>query len=140
MFQSTNKQYLSTILFNILEELSLFNIFDINDIKNIHDIAIEKYSKLYEITKEATTKYLDNNICKQSLENVDENSSSNIYSEGKGKSDINYIFCDISEYKASILSLINTNYVLFYNFKNVSLAQMFYKVTQFIIITFSSMH
>jgi len=123
MFQTSNKQYLSTILFNILEELALFNIFELNDGKNIYDLAFLKYIKVYELTKEATNKYLIENY-----RNNKEVNSSNVYSEVKGRSDINYIFSDISEFKASILSLLNTLYMIFYNYKSFSLAQMFYKV------------
>lgn len=124
MFQTSNKQYISTILFNILEELALFNIFELNDAKNIYDLAFQKYIKVYELTKEATNKYLVEND-----QNKKEESSSNVYSGAKARSDVNYIFCDISEFKASILSLLNTFYMLFYTNQNVSLAQMFYKVT-----------
>lgn len=122
MFQISNKQYISTILFNILEELALFDIFKLNDVKNIYDLALQKYLKVYELTKESTKKYIDEN----NQDKKDDNSY--IKSGVKAKSDIDYIFCDISEFKASILSLINTFYILFYNYQNVSLAQMYYKV------------
>lgn len=128
MFQTSNKQYISTILFNILEELALFNIFELNDAKNIFDLAFTKYIKVYELTKEATNKYLiENNLNKK------EENTSNVYSGVKGRSDVNYVFCDISEFKASILSLLNTFYMIFYNYRNVSLAQMFYKVKYFFL-------
>jgi len=124
MFQSSNKQYISTILFNILEELALFNIFEIEDMKNIYEIGIPKYNKVYEITKDATNKFLIEN------NNQLEENKSNLYSGGKSKSDVNYIFCDISEFKASILSLFNTCYIHFYHKCNFSLAQILYKVNK----------
>lgn len=136
MFQTSNKQYISTILFNILEELAMFNIFELNDAKNIYDLALQKYLKVYEMTKEATNKYLSENN-----QNNKDGSSSNVYSGAKGRGDVNYIFCDISEFKASILSLLNTFYMLFYNHQNISLAQMFYKVKlKFIIIGYNQNH
>jgi len=123
IFQTSNKQYISTILFSILEELALFNIFELNDTKNIYNLALQKYIKLYQLTKDATNKYTS-----EINQNRKEDNSSNVYSGVKGRSDINYIFCDISEFKASILSLINTFYMLFYNYQNISLAQVLYKV------------
>jgi len=126
IFQSSNKQYISTILFNILEEIALFNFFDVNDVTNIYEIAIKKYNNVYEITKEATNKYLYEN------NNKNEENKSSLYSGSKTKNDVNYIFCDISEFKASILSLFNSCYMLFFNIHNVSLAQILYKVFYYI--------
>lgn len=125
MFQTSNKQYISTILFNILEELSLFKIFSIEDIKNLYDLALQKYIKVYEITKDATNKYIIEND-HQKVDGIDSNSY--LSSGKKSKSDVNYVFCDISEFKSSIISLFNTCYLLFYNYQNTSLVQMLYKV------------
>ena len=117
MFQITNKQYLSSLFFNILEEISLFNIFELEDFKNIYNLAYEKYSKLYEITKVATQKF--SNESEINIENNFKNEK---------KNDLNYVFSDICEYKACIISLISTNYTLCLNYKNISIAPFLYKV------------
>lgn len=131
MFQSNHKQQeINTILFNILEEFSLIDVFTIEDILMINKIALEKYKKLFEFTKNSTKKFLseNNNSNEESNNNnyLEENSG-NFYAKNEEK----LILSDINECKSSILSMINTYFIYFS--KNFSIAENLFKVNLFLI-------
>jgi len=145
MFQSNHKQEINTILFNILEELSLLDVFTLEDIGMINNIAIDKYRKLFELTKNATNKYIMENLNKN-LKNYNDNDNLPNKQEEQDSGNYNYfnernystkneeeklIFSDINECKSSILSMINTYYLHFLKNKKISIAENLFKVKKY---------
>ena len=135
MFQSNHKQNINTILFNILEEFSLFDVFAFEDIGMINNIAMEKYKRLFEITKDATNKYLTENLNKNKNKfdnnEGDENDceeTGNYYENRLIKSEEKLIISDINECKSSILAMVNTYYLHFLCNKKMSIAENLFKV------------
>jgi hypothetical protein len=109
IFQSNQKQYLMVILMNILEELSLLDIFDVNDVGNIISLCESKYIPLHELTKELYTKYIQ-----------DINSQLNINSTQSSNDDI--IYGDVSEYKSAIINVVSTIYTFFISEKQIDIS------------------
>jgi hypothetical protein len=104
LFESNNKQYITIYLFNILEELILFNIFDYNDINMMLKLVYNKYLPIYEHTKEHLLRYLEN----KKLGNSDINKNNDL------------IYTDISEYKSSAIAILNTALIYFETTNNAN--------------------
>ena len=106
VFKTTSKQYLCNILFSVLEELVLFDIFDLNDINNIIGLCEEKFFSLQNLTNDLLNRLI----------NDKRNNDSSI---NKNNDDI--IYTDLFDYKTSIISVISSSYKFFLSYKNANI-------------------
>ena len=83
-------QFLNMTIINIFEEIILFDIIELDRIVNVFDICKQKLLPAMELTKSMLHKSNNHINCND------------------------YIFTDLCEYKASIYSLLNTIFLLFY--------------------------
>jgi hypothetical protein len=114
IFQSNQKQYLSVILLNVLEELSLLDIFDLNDVGNIISLCQAKYIPLLDLTKELFMKHIEES----------QSGQLNINSAMQ-KSNDDIIYGDVSEYKAAIINVVGTIFTFFTNEKYMDISSHF---------------
>ena len=102
MFKHTTKQFLNIYLFNILEELILFKIFEVGDIAFITDLCIQKLKPAIEQT---------NDHYNQSRNDNESNSANNT----------DYLYSDLCEYKCSIFNVVNMLFLYFYQVNKIDI-------------------